>query len=117
MSNVPNSIITRDVANLVGATGNVYESIYLIGKRSRQIASKQKEEINNKLSEFTVGVDNLEEVHENREQIELSRNFERMPKPSIYAIEEFIEGKVFFRKRDEDEMAAAAIPEEPKPRY
>ena len=105
--NIPASIITRDTSKLTGPNNNVYESIFIMGKRARQIALKQKEEINNKLSEFSVGVDNLEEVHENREQIEISRQFERQPKPSNYAIDEFVEGKIYTRVQDLEEMAAA----------
>ncbi len=89
------SLVTRDVTQLTKETENVYESIVIVSKRARQISSKVREELNNKLSEFAVNVDNLEEVHENREQIE------RMPKPSTLATEEFLEDKVYFSKNDE----------------
>ena len=102
---VPSSIVTRDMAKIVIPTGNVYESLNVIGKRARQIAVVHKEEISNKLSEFSVGVDNLEEVHENREQIEISRQFERQPKPTNLAIEEFLEGKIYMRVVSEEELA------------
>jgi DNA-directed RNA polymerase subunit K/omega len=102
-SNINPSIISRNMADVMAPTGNVYKSISVIGKRARQIAVQHKEEISNKLSEFATGVDNLEEVHENREQIEISRQFERMPKPSTIAIEEFLDGKVQFRMPDIDE--------------
>ncbi len=105
MSNqTPVTLITRDMDKIAEVTGNVYESLYIIAKRARQIALKQKEEITNKLSEFSTGVDNLEEVHENREQIEISRNFERQPKPTALAIEEFHEGKIHYRKQDPLEL-------------
>lgn len=103
----PVSLITRDTSKLTGPNQNVYESIYIMGKRARQIALKHKEDINNKLSEFSVGVDNLEEIHENREQIEISRQFERMPKPSNLAIDEFTDKKIYTRVQDLEEMAAA----------
>jgi len=97
------SIVTRDVVKLAEPTGNIYESIAIIGKRARQISTNVKEELNSKLAEFASTVDNLEEIFENREQIEISRFYERMPKPSTVATEEFLEGKVFYRKADEEE--------------
>jgi DNA-directed RNA polymerase subunit K/omega len=92
------SIITRDVEKLAEQTGNVYESVAIISKRARQISSKMKEELSAKLAEFASTVDNLEEVFENREQIEISKFYERMPKPTNISIDEFAEGKVMFRK-------------------
>lgn len=94
------NLITRDVDKLAANTGNVYESLVIISRRARQIAIKQKEELNSKLAEFASTVDNLEEVFENREQIEISKFYERMPKPATLATEEFIEGKVMFRRAD-----------------
>ena len=79
------SIITRDVDKIASPTGNLYESVVVISKRARQIAVNLKEELNNKLAEFATTVDNLEEVFENREQIEISRYYERMPKPTSTA--------------------------------
>ena len=76
------SIITRDVDKIAGPTGNLYESVVVISKRARQIAVNLKEELNGKLAEFATTVDNLEEVFENREQIEISKFYERMPKPT-----------------------------------
>ncbi|MEQ9305078.1 MAG: DNA-directed RNA polymerase subunit omega [Marinoscillum sp.] len=96
------SIITRDNEKIAEPSGNVYESIAVIGKRARQISAQQKEELNAKLAEFASSVDNLEEIFENREQIEISRFYERMPKPSTVAIEEFLDGKVSFRLPDEE---------------
>lgn len=95
------SIITRDLDKISEPTGNVYESIHVIGQRAKQISSSMKEELNNKLSEFASTVDNLEEVFENKEQIEISKFYERMPKPSTLAMEEFLEGKLYFRHPDE----------------
>jgi DNA-directed RNA polymerase subunit K/omega len=90
MANQP-SIITRDVDKIAAHTGNVYESVVVISKRARQIAINIKEELNNKLAEFATTVDNLEEVFENREQIEISKFYERLPKPTTSALEEFTE--------------------------
>lgn len=97
------SIITRDLDIIAEPTGNIYESIHIIGQRAKQISTNLKEELNNKLSEFASTVDNLEEVFENKEQIEISKFYERMPKPSILAMEEFIEGKVYYRFPDQEE--------------
>jgi DNA-directed RNA polymerase subunit K/omega len=96
------SIITRDADKIAAQTGgNIYEAVSIIAKRARQLAVKQKEELNNKLSEFASTVDNLEEVFENREQIEISKHYERQPKPTSLAIDEFIEGKLTWRDRNE----------------
>ena len=96
------SIITRDVIDLANETKNVYESIAIISKRARQVSVKMKEELSQKLAEFATKEDNLEEIFENREQIEISKYYERMPKPSMMALEEFIEGKVYFRNPEEE---------------
>lgn len=95
---VLNSIITRDIDKLTEPTGNIYESVIIISKRARQISTKTKEELNNKLSDFASTIDNLEEIFENREQIEISKYYERLPKPSSIALEEFSDSKVMFRK-------------------
>ena len=91
------SITTSDVDEMAAKTGNMYKSIIIIGKRSRQISSNLKEELNSKLAEFASTVDNLEEVFENREQIEISKFYERLPKPTLIAMEEFLEGNVYYR--------------------
>jgi DNA-directed RNA polymerase subunit K/omega len=104
MANQP-SIVTRDVDKIAAHTGNVYESVVVISKRARQIAVNIKEELNNKLAEFATTVDNLEEVFENREQIEISKFYERLPKPTTTALEEFLESKVMYRKRTEEVKA------------
>ena len=98
---VQSSIITRDIEKIAAQTGNLYESVVVISKRARQIAVNIKEELNNKLAEFATTVDNLEEVFENREQIEISKFYERMPKPTTTATEEFLEEKLNFRMRGE----------------
>ena len=99
---IPVSVITRDAEKISKPTGNVYKSIAVISKRARQIAVNIKEELNNKLSEFATSSDSLEEVFENREQIEISKHYERMPKPTAIAVEEFLEGKVMFREAEVD---------------
>jgi DNA-directed RNA polymerase subunit K/omega len=98
---VQSSVITRDLDKIAEQTGNVYESVVIISKRARQIAVNIKEELNNKLAEFATTVDNLEEVFENREQIEISKFYERLPKPTTTATEEFLEGKLNHRLRGE----------------
>ncbi|MBU2914507.1 MULTISPECIES: DNA-directed RNA polymerase subunit omega [Reichenbachiella] len=97
------SIETRNVAQLSEDTGNVYKSIAIISKRARQISANVKEELSGKLAEFASTVDNLEEIFENREQIEISKFYERMPKPSKVAIEEFIEKKILARDAEVEE--------------
>jgi len=101
MANQP-SIVTRDVDKIAAQTGNVYKSVVVISKRARQIAINIKEELNNKLAEFATTVDNLEEVFENREQIEISKFYERLPKPTTSALDEFMEGKIMYRQRTDE---------------
>lgn len=96
-SNAPTNTVTRDVMNLCDQTDNIYESVAIIGKRANQISVDIKSELSKKLSEFATHSDSLEETFENREQIEISRFYERMPKPTLIATQEFIEGKVHFR--------------------
>jgi DNA-directed RNA polymerase subunit K/omega len=100
---VPSSTVTRDVRQLDQSTGNLYESLVVIAKRSNQISANLKEELHNKLSEFASSNDNLEEVFENREQIEISKHYERMPKPTLIAIDEFLNGKVYHRNPSKEQ--------------
>lgn len=102
------SIITRDIEKIAGPTGNIYDSVVVISKRARQIAVNIKEELSGKLAEFATTVDNLEEIFENREQIEISKFYERMPKPTSTAIDEFLEGKLMYRMRSETEVKPEA---------
>jgi DNA-directed RNA polymerase subunit K/omega len=111
-NNVSASIVTRNMSDFAHQTGNVYESIAIISKRANQISVKLKEELNGKLAEFATTVDNLEEVFENREQIEISKHYERLPKPTNLAIEEFLEGKITFRTLEEEALPIAARPTE-----
>ena len=94
--------VTRDLRTLEGDTGNIYETITVLAKRANQIGVNVKEELNAKLAEFATSSDNLEEIFENREQIEISRHYERMPKPTLVAISEFQEGKVYHRNPTEE---------------
>ncbi len=102
---IQSSIVTRDIEKLAAKTGNIYESVVVISKRAKQIAVNIKEELNSKLAEFATTVDNLEEVFENREQIEISKFYERMPKPTNTATEEFMEDKLNHRLRSETEVS------------
>ncbi len=96
--------ITRNIPEFDQETGNLYESLVIIAKRANQISSEMKEELNAKLSEFNTGSDNLEEIFENREQIEISKYYERLPKPTLIAIQEFQEDKIYFRKPSNEEI-------------
>ena len=91
------STVTRDLRELDVKTGNIYESLVIMSKRANQISNNIKEELHQKLSEFASSNDNLEEVFENREQIEISKHYERMPKASLVAVQEFLENKVYYR--------------------
>jgi len=96
-TNAAGNTITRNMSELSEEVGNVYESVMIMAKRSNQIAVELKEELNKKLQEFASYTDNLEEVFENREQIEISKYYERLPKATLIAIQEFIEGKIYYR--------------------
>src|ERR1700739_3788609 len=100
-STAPASTITRDVRKLESATGNIYETISIIGKRANQISAEMKEELDGKLEEFSSKTDTLEEVYENVEQIEISKMYERLPKPASIATQEFIDGKVYYGMAEE----------------
>src|SRR5574339_1324999 len=97
-----NIVETKNLNDVKEKTGNLYESISIIGKRANQINISLKEELHNKLEEFASHTDSLEEIHENKEQIEISRAYERMPNPSLLATQEFLEEKVYFRKNEEE---------------
>ncbi len=96
-TNAPANTITRDMMDLCSDTGNVYETVAIIGKRANQISVEIKGDLSKKLAEFASYNDNMEEVFENREQIEISRYYEKLPKPSLIASQEYLEGKVYFR--------------------
>ena len=96
-TNAPTNTVTRDIMDLCDETGNIYESVAIIGKRANQISLDIKNELSKKLQEFASVSDNLDEVFENLEQIEISRFYEKLPKPSLIATQEFVEGKIYFR--------------------
>jgi len=93
----PITTITRNLDDLYESTGNVYESTVIAAKRANQISVEMKEELKRKLEDFTSYVDNLEEVFENREQIEISRFYEKLPKPTLIALQEFLDNEVYYR--------------------
>ena len=99
--NAAKTTVTRNVDQLDKETENIYESIVIVSKRANQIAVEIKEELSTRLEEFAVSGENIEEIYENREQIEMSKQFERMPKPASIAIEEMLEGRVVFRRPEE----------------
>lgn len=104
-STAEKTTITRDTLDLEKGTENIYESIVLLSKRSNQLSVELKEELTQKLQEFASTTDNLEEIFENREQIEISRFYERLPKPVAMAMEEFMEDKMYWRRPEEDQNA------------
>ena len=95
--NAPLNTISRDMNSMSEDVGNVYETVKIIGKRANQISVEIKAELDKKLLEFASFNENIEEVFENREQIEISRFYEKLPKSTLIAVQEFIEGKVFYR--------------------
>ena len=95
--------VTRNIPDFDRKTGNLYETLVVISKRANQIASEMKEELNAKLSEFNTSTDNLEEVFENREQIEISKYYERLPKPTLIAVQEYQENKIYYRNPSRDQ--------------
>lgn len=97
-----NTTITRNLVDMDKQTGNIYESINIVARRANQISTEIKEELNDKLSEFASASDNLEEVFENREQIEISKFYESQPKPNALAMAEFLNGEVYFRNPEEN---------------
>jgi DNA-directed RNA polymerase subunit K/omega len=93
----PANTITRDMMSMAEETGNIYETVRIIGKRSNEVAGEIKQDLERKLQEFSSYTDSLDEIFENREQIEISRYFERLPKPTLIAAQEFIDGEIYYR--------------------
>jgi DNA-directed RNA polymerase subunit K/omega len=102
LTNLVASVETKDLDAIARKTGNLYQSLVVISKRANQINAQVKEELHNKLQEFASHNDNLEEVFENREQIEISKYYERLPNPCVIASSEFMKDEVFFRKIEEE---------------
>ena len=94
---------TRDRRKFINHTGNVYETLAILGKRANQISAELKEELSGKLEEFNTHTENLEEVFENREQIEISRYYEKLPKASLLAIQEWLDDEIYFRHTEVEE--------------
>jgi DNA-directed RNA polymerase subunit K/omega len=101
-ANTSNVVETKNLNEIKHKTGNLYESIAVISKRANQINISLKEELHNKLEEFASHTDSLEEIHENKEQIEISKAYERMPNPAILATQEFLENKIYHRRAEND---------------
>ncbi|MEO6845386.1 MAG: DNA-directed RNA polymerase subunit omega [Ginsengibacter sp.] len=101
-SNTSNVVETQNLIDVKTKTGNLYESIVVIAKRANQINIAIKEELHNKLEEFASHTDSLEEIHENKEQIEISRAYERMPNPALLATAEFMEDKIYYRRNEDN---------------
>jgi DNA-directed RNA polymerase subunit K/omega len=101
-TDTPTTTVPRDTRKLDDITGNLYESVVILSKRANQIGAQMKEELHSKLEEFATDGDNLEEVFENREQIEISKYYESLPKATLLATQEFLEGKVYFRNPSKD---------------
>lgn len=102
-SNAERTTVTRDVNNFYDNTGNLYQSLVIISKRANQISVEMKEELSQKLSEFASHSDNLEEIFENREQIEISRHYEKLPKPVAISMQEFNEDGTYYRIPEAEE--------------
>lgn len=108
---VPSNTITRDIKYLAAPTGNIYETVVLLYKRANQIALAEKKELAKKLEDFRTDRDTMDEVFENREQIEISKYYEKLPKPDLIAISEFEDGELYYRMAGsgaDDEMPVRA---------
>src|SRR6201991_1180015 len=101
-ANTTNVVETKNLTDIKNRTGNLYESIAIIAKRANQINIAMREELHSKLEEFASHTDSLEEIHENKEQIEISRAYEKMPNAAILATQEFMEDKIYYRKNEDD---------------
>lgn len=110
-TNIPNNTVTRKLTDLDEQTGNIYESVVVISKRADQISGEIKQELTRKLADFSSVTDSLEETFENREQIEISKYYEKLPKPTIMATEEFLDREVYFRRAEVEAAPEATAPE------
>ena len=108
-STAPTNTINRNLMEMCDETGNIYETEVIIGKRANQISAEIKQELSKKLQEFASSSDNLDEVFENREQIEISRFYEKLPKPTLMATQEFIDGEVYFRNPSKENVSPSLI--------
>jgi DNA-directed RNA polymerase subunit K/omega len=96
-TNAPANTVTRDMMKLSADTGNVYETTMIIAQRANQVSVEMKHDLEKKLQEFASYNDSLEEVFENREQIEISRYYEKLPKPTLIAAQEYEDDKIYFK--------------------
>jgi len=103
-SKAPKNTLTRDMNKLTEKVGNVYETVAIIAKRSNQISSSLKRELDTKLQDFSIPQDAIDETFENKEQIEISRSYERLPKPTLIATQEFIDDQLIYRTGSRDEQ-------------
>jgi DNA-directed RNA polymerase subunit K/omega len=101
-SKAPTNTVTRNIMDLCKDTDSIYESVAIIGKRANQISKEIKDDLSKKLAEFASYNDTIDEIFENREQIEISRYYEKLPKPTLLATQEFIEGKIYYRNSAKD---------------
>ena len=108
-SKAPVNTVTRNIMDLCEETGNIYESVAIISKRSNQIAAEIKQDLNKKLQEFASYTDTLEEVFENREQIEISRYYEKLPKPTLLATQEFVDGNIYWRDPSQEKANIVSV--------
>lgn len=102
--NIASVVETKNLIDIKAKTGNLYESIAIIARRANQINISLREELHNKLEEFASHTDSLEEIHENKEQIEISKAYEKMPNAAILATQEFMEGKIYYRKNNDNDL-------------
>ena len=96
-SKAPTNTVTHNVMDFARGTGNIYESVVIMSKRANQISQQMKEDLTKKLKEFAHANENLEEVFENREQIEISKYYEKLPKPTLIAADEFLHDKIYYK--------------------
>ena len=109
---VPNTTITRNTAEFSQMTGNIYETVAVLTKRANQISIEEKRELHKKIEEFSGSNDTMEEYYENREQIEVVRRFEQMPKPALVATEEYLNHEIYYRnpaKEDQEQQRMEAL--------
>jgi DNA-directed RNA polymerase subunit K/omega len=103
-ANIPSSVEPKSLKDIREITGSLYESIAIVARRANQINISLREELHNKLDEFASHTDSLEEIHENKEQMEISRAYEKMPNPAILALNEFMEGKIYYRLNTDNDL-------------
>ena len=112
---VPNTTITRNTAEFSNMTDNIYETVAVLTKRANQIALEEKKELHNKIDDFKSNNDSVDEIYENREQVEIVRRYEQQPKPTLEATEEYLEGQIYYRnpaKEDQRKKHLEALEEE-----